>query len=623
MCGIVGAVRVRLDAAAIDARAVEASTRLLGHRGPDAEGIAHDPEFSFGHRRLTVIDPDPAANQPMTDAAGDVFLTYNGEVYNFPELRDELRALGHAFRTASDTEVVLHAWLRWGASCVERFLGMFAFGLYDRRTHTFFLARDRLGVKPLYLCERDGVLLFASEVKALLAYPGVPRTLNLAAVSNFLSYRHVLGTETLFSGLEQLPPAHLLEARGGRITRRRYWEIDLTRQPRPATGEDRERLKALIGDAVRRRMLSDVPVGAFLSGGLDSSIIVREMARGGGPVTTFTASFAGEAYDESPYAEVVARQFGTRHHHLRLEPEHYLEHTRDLIRVKDQPLGMHNEVAMYMLARELHRHVTVVLCGEGADELFDGYGRIFRTPFERARARMLARVSGEAVKPPLDFFLDRYSYFPWEEKAALYTPEMRYAAANDEACRAVFHDRFARAGNRSYHDQIALVFETVHLPGLLQMLDATTMAVGVEARVPFVDHRLVQAAFDLPEREKLRWRTPAHFLAALPQQAARYSEVHDVTKYVLRRLYRRELPPVVLRRRKMGFPVPLTQWFDGPQRGFVRDLLLRPDARVRQVFDPPRLAEWLNAPRPPGDPAFGRKVWLVLNLELWLEAYFG
>ncbi|HLL47750.1 MAG TPA: asparagine synthase C-terminal domain-containing protein, partial [Longimicrobiaceae bacterium] len=314
---------------------------------------------------------------------------------------------------------------------------------------------------------------------------------------------------------------------------------------------------------------------------------------------------------------------GTRHHHLRLDAGPYLEHTRDLIRVKDQPLGMHNEVAMYMLSRELRRHATVVLCGEGADELFAGYGRIFRTPFERSRARICAHMTGKAVAPPLDYFLDRYSYFPWAEKAGLYTPEMLAAADGDRMCQAVFRERFERVAHRSYHDQIALVFETVHLPGLLQMLDATTMAVGVEARVPFVDHRLVQAAFDLPEREKLRWRTPAHFLAALPRQAAEYSEVRDVTKYVLRRLYHRELPPTVLRRRKMGFPVPLTEWFSGPQRAYVRDLLLRPDARVHRVFDPRRLREWLDASHATGDPAFGRKIWLIMNLELWLEAYFG
>lgn len=623
MCGIVGAVRLH-PGAVLDRGAVEAATRCLGHRGPDAEGIAHHPEFSFGHRRLSVIDLDPASNQPMADAAGDVFLTYNGEIYNFPELRDDLRRRGRWFRTGSDTEVILHAYLEWGPACVERFLGMFAFGLYDRRDHRLLLARDRLGVKPLFLRVQDGVLLFASEIKALLAYPGVPRAPNLAAVSSFLSYRHALGTESLFAGIDQLPPAHLLEVRDGQIHRTRYWEIDLSPPPRRATAEDRGRLKSLIGDAVRRRMLSDVPVGAFLSGGLDSSVVVCEMARTGAPVTTFTASFEGDNYDESAYADQVARHFGTTHHHLRLDAAPYLEHTRALIGVKDQPLGMHNEVAMYMLARELRRHVTVVLCGEGADELFDGYGRIFRTPFERDRTRLRARFAGDArtVAPPLDFFLDRYSYFPWEEKSPLYTPEMRAAAAGDEACRAVFQERFNQAAHRSYHDQIALVFETVHLPGLLQMLDATTMAVGVEARVPFVDHRLVQAAFDLPEGEKLRWRSPAHFLAALPRDVAQYSEVCDETKHVLRRLYRRELPPTVLRRRKMGFPVPLTEWFSGPQRDHVRGLLLRPGARVGQVFDPRRLRAWLDAPRPPGDPAFGRKVWLMLNLELWLEAYF-
>jgi asparagine synthase (glutamine-hydrolysing) len=635
MCGVLGAVALS-SGARIDQHALEALLMELRHRGPDAEGVVAGQGFWLGHRRLSIIDLDARANQPMADRAGSVWVSYNGEIYNFREIREALVRLGREFRTESDTEVLVEAYHQWGVACIERFNGMFAFALYDTRTRELLLVRDRLGVKPLYYWIGPEILLFSSELKGIIKYPDVKRRLNLAAVSSFLSYRHVLGTETYFEGVRQLEPATYLQLRNGQYRIRRYWQ--LTPGPtRVAAEEARRELRRLIAMSVRQMALSDVPIAALLSGGIDSSIIVRELSRQVSPLKCFTARFEAAAYDESGYACEVAQWCGVDHQLVAVDPTSHLELVSHLIRKKDQPLGMHNELAMYLLAREVAKHAKVVLCGEGADELFAGYGRIYRAPFDHRRARALRRWPGwlrrralrrlgigeaDGERDELDFFLSRYTYFPCEEKVALFTDPMAAAVDGDCALRDVVRKRFAELEPASFFDRVWLTFVTLHLPGLLLMVDATHMAVSVEARVPFLDHRIVEAAFAMPESEKLRWRSLSHRLAALTEPVATFSEIRDRPKAVLRELYGRELPASVLTRKKMGFPVPLDQWLTGPLRGAVERSLFHAEARLHDLVDRRRLAAWYDAHRASPDDAFGRKLWLLLNLELFLQEYF-
>jgi asparagine synthase (glutamine-hydrolysing) len=636
VCGIVGAVHERAGTQ-VDRGRFASVVGSLAHRGPDGAGEVHTDEFSFGHRRLTIIDLTEAGNQPMLDGDGQVCITYNGELYNYRALRGELAGRGHRFRSTSDTEVVLEAYKEWGIDCLQRFNGMFAFGLYDLRRRRFYLVRDRLGVKPVYHARIGGSLVFASELKAILRFPGFVPRLNARAISCYLSFRYPLGSDTYFEGVQQLEPGHYLEMEGGETRLTRYWELPLQGSRRWMGRRARAELKDLVADAVVGQTVSDVPLGAYLSGGLDSTIILHELSqRSGRPVRTFTVGFDAEGYDESEFATLAAAAYGAGNTRVAVGLDDYLSLARECIRYKDQPLGMHNEVALFLLARAARRHVKVVLAGEGADELFGGYGRLFRAPFDhrRLRAASLLPASLDVVAarrmglPPeglglgaLDYFLQRYSYFPWAEKARVLNAGTLEAVEEDASVLRYFRGLWHRARGRSFSERIAFLFIKAHLPGLLLMMDASSMASGLEVRVPFTDHRLAEVAFRLPARCKVRWRSAGHLLAAMGEPSDRYSEVRDTTKAVLRDLYGPSIPPAIRDRRKWPFPVPLTEWFSGDGADRLRAELLGSGGAILCVVDPDRLGAWIEEKRGGADPLYGRKAWLLLNLEYWLREY--
>jgi asparagine synthase (glutamine-hydrolysing) len=635
VCGIFGVV----GGEPLEPARFGAIVDALAHRGPDGRGEVCGDGFALGHRRLSILDLTSAGAQPMRDPGGHVHLTYNGEIYNFRELRRELSDVGCQFRSQSDTEVLLAAYMRWGIDCVRRLNGMFAFGLYDARTGELFLARDRLGIKPIYYVEVGGSLVFCSELKGILRHPRFERRLDRQAVSCFLSCRHVLGDRTYFQGVRQLEPGCLLRWKGGRATVSRYWDVDLAGRRVGTGAAAAAEIREIIGDSVERQLVADVPVGLYLSGGLDSTILLYEAARRARrPVAAFTTRFDDPDFDESRYAALAAARFGAEHAIVSVSLDDYIIRVQELIRYRDQPLGMHNEVAMYVMARAAREKVAVVLCGEGADELFSGYGRIFRSPFDLVRrgafgalpgaiGRRLARAAGLGAEPAgLDrsaWFFRRYTYFPTAEKEAIFRDTMRREADGDHPVLAHFDECFEAARARSFHDAIAYAFVKLHIPGLLLMVDATTMAAGIEGRVPFLDHRLVEASFRLPERMKLRFRSWRDAIAAVRKPVSEFSELHDVTKAVLRDAYRTELPAQILERRKMVFPVPLDAWLTREGGAWIRGELLGRGARASLVFEPARLARWLDVKMAAmDDPQLGRKLWLLLNLEYWLREYF-
>ncbi|MET8679644.1 asparagine synthase (glutamine-hydrolyzing) [Streptomyces sp. NPDC004647] len=632
MCGIVGVVDLAGRPLG-DSGPVGRMLPALAHRGPDGQGELRTGPVWFGHTRLAILDPDDRSAQPMTYHDGDLVLTYNGEIVNYRYLRSELRHRGYRFTTRSDTEVLLAAYHAWGEACLPRLAGMFAFALYDRRTGETLLVRDRLGVKPLYYGTADGRLAFCSEPKGVLALPGVDRGLNPSALSSFFSFRHPLTEDGYFQGVRALHPGHLLRIRDGRAEVRRWWSPGGD-DTAPAAGHGQ--LGELMGEVVRETAVSDVPVAVLLSGGLDSSVIALELARDNPGMLAVTASLPGAGYDEVADARVTAQALGARHLTLPVTSGDYLAEAAGLTRLKDQPLGMHNEVALTLLARHIKPHASVVLSGEGADELFAGYGRIFRLPFDARRLdlarklppplrRRLLSAAGmtedETGLGHLGLFLSRYCYWPQADKLALFTDEMREAVADDLALVKVVEHRFDEAGPGLFH-QLSHFFVTTHLRGLLEVMDAAFMAEGVEVRVPFTDHRIVAAALSLPERDRLRWRGLWPRALALGEPVAALSERRDVTKYALRQAYRHRLPPGVTTRRKLPFPVPLSRWLLGERRAEVDKLLFGPDARIGAIFDQGRLRRWLSAADGRATDTHGRQVWLLIGAELWLRQNF-
>ncbi|ABD89403.1 asparagine synthase (glutamine-hydrolyzing) [Rhodopseudomonas palustris] len=632
MCGFVAAIALT-DHASIDRRSVELATDLLGHRGPDASNLVHDSQFSFGHRRLSIIDLGARSDQPFSDPSESVTLVYNGEIYNYRELRRELAAKGAQFRTTGDTEVVLQAYLIWGDDLVHHLDGIFAFVLFDRRRRRALVVRDPLGVKPVYYARHGDILLVGSEPKAITAFNGFKVSLDAATISAFLTFRYAIEAEQWICGVLQLLPGHRLRVESGRVDNSAYWRVEAAR-PCVAGAEG---VAAAIRHAVSSQLLSDVPVGLLLSGGVDSSVIaaaatVATEALGEPPLRAYTAALADSRCDETRYAAEVATHLNIPLTPVAVEPLVLRETVDMLVNCRDGPLGMHNEIAMFALASAVRRDAKVLLCGEGADETFAGYTRLFRLPFDIARIRGLSRLPAVVRGPlaraidvpefcptdPMSLFFERYGYFSQHEKAELFRPEVWEAIDHDRRLWSYIDDRLRPSADRPLIDRIGHFFVGLHLPGLLGMIDGTTMAAGVEARVPFCDRRLVELALSLPQQDKIMWRSRLHGIRAAFQPIARFSEQADCSKVVIRRIYGESLPKNVTSRRKMGFPTPLRAWIWGQLAELRQDMLESAASPLFMYFREQPIRCWLEKSRR-GDDGPSRKLWMLMTLGVFLS----
>ena len=641
MCGIAGlmftaaSARAGADLAATARRMAD----TLPHRGPDGADAWADAEagLGLGHRRLAIIDLSATGAQPMHSADGRYVIVYNGEVYNFRALRDELTPCGHAFRGTSDTEVMLAAISEWGIEgAVTRFVGMFAFALFDRQTRTLHLVRDRLGIKPLYWSAADGLLLFGSELRALMAYPSFNAEIDREAASAFLRYSYVPAPATIFRNVHKLPPGAILTVQAGsepKLTH--YWRLSEVVAPAPrldlSAEEAASELDALLREAVRGRMIADVPIGAFLSGGVDSATLVAQMqACADRPVRTFTIGFREKAYDESPHAREVARHLGTEHTEVTLSADDALALVGDVADWFDEPFADSSQLPTYLVSRMTRQHVTVALSGDGGDELFGGYPkydmlegawrRIGHLPHGlRAFAgRCLARVPERALTAAAGIALDPGRGERIGEKTRRFAAALA-ARTGDEAAAAL---NAVGAGRRelvlgaagSLHParmpQLATALPDLasrmqaedmatYLPDdILTKVDRCAMAVSLETRVPLLDHRVVEFVWSLPPAVR-RGREP---------------------KALLKSVLQRYLPPATIDRPKRGFSVPLAQWLAGPLRGWADDLLAPASLADDGLLDAGAVRElWRR--HLSGRAQNATALWNILMLRAWSERW--
>jgi asparagine synthase (glutamine-hydrolysing) len=621
MCGIFGEVRYEAGAG----RPVGPALDAMRHRGPDASGEWSDGTCALGHRRLAIIDLSEAGRQPLGNEDGTVQVTFNGEIYNFAALRKELRGVGHRFRTRTDTEVIVHAYEQWGTRCVDRLRGMFAFAVWDQRRRRLFLARDRVGKKPLFYTRQADRFLFASELQGLLADPAVPREVDFASLDTYLSYGYIPAPASAFLGVAKLPPAHWLtldlRPGGPDVRVERYWALEYGPKLRLSEAEACEALREALTEAVRLRMVSDVPLGAFLSGGIDSSIVVGLMAQlSDRPVKTFSIGFEEAAFNELDHARRVAERWGTDHHPLVIRPD-ALAVVGMLARHFGEPYADSSAVPTYFVSQITREGVTVALNGDGGDESFAGYerylahrlaGRIGRVPGLRRTASALARLLPDSTDPcnrvrkarrflgslhqPME---TRYgcwlTYFRPEAKERLYSEAFR-EQAGPTAGRPWLESLFAEAEGLDPVDASMSVDVRSYLPfDLLVKVDITSMANSLEARSPLLDHEVMELAARLPARYKLIGRT---------------------SKYLLKRAFADLLPSENVSRRKMGFGVPVGGWFRGLLRGLLRDSLLSGRATARGYFRPAEVSRLVNL-HLEGRADHTFQLWNLLMLELW------
>jgi len=621
MCGIAGRFNYRTGAP-VDPRVVHQMCDLLAHRGPDGDGVWTRGPIGMGHRRLAIIDLSPAGRQPMTSADGDLTITFNGEIYNFLELRRELEQRGHQFSSRTDTEVMLAAYREWGIGCLSRFRGMFAFALWDATERKLFVARDRVGKKPLhYYSDRDG-LVFASEPKAFFADASFQPEPDLEALSAYLTYQYVPSPLSAFKGVRKLPPAHYLLVHDGRVTLERYWKLSYATKRRITEDDACAELLERLREAVRLRLISDVPLGAFLSGGVDSSAIVALMAMlSDSPVKTFSIGFDEKEFDELPYARKIAERYATDHHEFVVRPD-----ARDifpqLVWHYNEPYADASAIPTYYLAQLARRHVTVALNGDAGDENFGGYRRYIPSPsavqFDRLPSPLRRAIAGAARVLPAPLQSDSVMYRGrhWLRHLSD-TPEGRYGRSvmifnpdlKAEVCDAGF---LADAGGRQANRFLAEAFATSDAADfvdsvldvdvnyylsdcLLVKVDIATMAHGLEGRSPMLDHEFMEFAASLPSNLKLRGRT---------------------TKYIFKRAVRDLIPAEIIDRPKKGFGVPLGAWFRKDLREMSGDLLLDGRLAARGYFKANAVQRLLEE-HWSGAAAWQNQLWSLVMLESW------
>jgi asparagine synthase (glutamine-hydrolysing) len=625
MCGIVGIANA--NSRSVNREVLEKMNACITHRGPDDDGFYLRENVGLAMRRLSIIDV-AHGKQPIHNSDQTAWIVFNGEIYNFQELRADLEKQGDEFYTNSDTEVILHLYDKYGADCVEYLRGMFAFAIWDEREKTLFIARDRIGKKPLlYSHLSDGSLVFGSEFRALLKHPGVTREVDYAAIHHYLSLAYVPAPLTAFQKIRKLKPGHWLLWKDGEIKTTRYWQPDFSKKIKISEPDAEAETLRLMREAVKLRLISEVPLGAFLSGGVDSSVVVALMAeQSSTPVKTFSIGFEEQDFSELKYARMVAEHVGAEHHEFTVKPD-ALEVLPTLVKHYGEPYADPSAIPTYYVARETRQHVTVALNGDGGDESFAGYERytamalaeryhklpkILRQSFiekavnlvptseiRRSRARDLKRFLQAASLDKAERYFTWMSAIDRNAKNELYTDEFKHKTVSFETSDFLA-DWFSAANGSGIVDATMMTDQQTYLPDdLLVKVDIASMANSLEARSPLLDHHLIEFAASLPENLKLHGTT---------------------SKYLLKKIAAKLVPPKAVYRRKMGFGVPVGSWFRGALEPFLRETLLGEKCLGRGLFRPATVTRFVDQ-HTSGERDFTYQLWTLLMLELWFEEF--
>ena len=624
MCGIAGFAGHNQRLSTEErARVLDRMCRVIRHRGPDDQGLMVTDDVALGMRRLSIIDL-ANGHQPMSGEDGSVSVVFNGEIYNYQELQRELEALGHRFQTHSDTETIVHAYEEYGSACVERLRGMFAFAIWDKHKRRLFIARDRAGKKPLYYTQTpQGTFIFGSELKSLLEHPETRREINTEALDAYLSFGYVPDPLSIFRGIYKLPPGHHLTLDGDRLSIKQYWDFSYI-EPSPAGARDEdymEELRRLLDEAVRVRLVSEVPLGAFLSGGIDSSTVVALMARHmDQPVKTFSIGFHEDSFNELKYARIAAKHFRTDHHEFIVTPE-ICDVIDELAWHFDEPFADSSAIPTYMVSKLAREFVTVVLSGDGGDELFAGYTRYMVDRKRSGFARLPRVLRRQLMQPlsrrlphgawgrnylnnvaldPLERYRDSVSIFTSLNKLSLYTADFREGLRRDGSTLPSFQDYAAHVKTGEPLDALLYIDSKTYLPGdILTKVDRMSMAASLESRVPLLDHKLIEFVTRIPASMKMKGME---------------------TKHILKRAVRDFVPPEILDRPKQGFGVPLQKWINEQLRARIRETLTGQRARQRDYIDQ-RYVNILLDEHERHRRDHSAQLWSLFMLELWSQIF--
>ena len=623
MCGICGVTYFDRERNVSELE-VKGMCDVIRHRGPDDQGWITKGNYGIGMRRLSIIDLF-TGRQPISNEDGSIWIVFNGEIYNHMELRDELVKKGHTFQTKCDTEAIVHAYEEYGEDCPKKLNGMFGFAILDQKKQTLFLARDRLGIKPLYYYHDSGKFAFGSELKSILQVENIPREVDKRALDIFLTFEYIPSPYSIFEGIRKLPPGHSLTLKDGRITIKEYWDLRFDEKETP---EDDlcEQLLDLFQDAVKIRLMSDVPLGAFLSGGIDSSAIVAMMSRVmDRPVKTFSIAFKEDTYNESPYAQQIADRFNTEHHVEVIEPN-ALELTEKLVGFLDEPFGDFSIFPTYLVSKMARKHVTVSLSGDGGDELFAGYDTYIANKAGRAYERLPGLLRGamhpilnripptekkkglinrakrfvEGMQLPPDLEHTRWMIFLQEaEKPKLYSDDLQDVLNGSDSFEFI-RSYFNRVNTTDpLNRQLYVDIKSYLVDDILVKVDRMSMATSLETRVPFLDHRFVEFTATIPSRLKLQGKS---------------------TKYLLKKAMQGILPPEILNRGKEGFSIPIKNWLKTDLKSLMLEVL-EPQKIKREGFFNANYVEELKKEHLSGKENHSHRLWSMMVFGIWQDLY--
>ncbi|MFK5893270.1 MAG: asparagine synthase (glutamine-hydrolyzing) [Pseudomonadota bacterium] len=622
MCGIVGVIQKNKP---VDESMLCAMRDTFAYRGPDDKGIWIDDlnNFGFGHRRLSIIDPTPDGHQPMLDEETGNVIVFNGEVYNYLEIKEQLSKLGIVFKTHTDTEVILKAYRVYGIDCLQHFNGMFAIAIWDNASKSFFLSRDRLGVKPLYYYETEnGDFAFASEVKAIRKYIGTSPLLNEHLIDEYMSFGYIPGEDTLLKGIKRLLPGHFAVLKDNKLDIKKYWDLEFDNSEDKGFDYYKDKTKALIDDSLDLRLRSDVPLGIFLSGGLDSSAVVALLApRVTEPLKTFSVAYDfGRAFNETEYARIVSKKFNTDHHEILVEPKYFCDFIPKYIHLMDEPVTESAAISLHYVSQLASKHVKVVLSGEGSDEIYAGYD-LYKYMLFIERYRKIAGKNGtkfidyltsKVLNPnnkirkyaalatlPINQRYKGISAYDDRFKSELYNDNLKRIIINNSNKDEFIESLFSRVDNQDALSKM-LYFDTKTwlVDDLLIKADRMSMASSIELRVPFLDYRLVELAAKTPSKYKVK---------------------NGNSKYILKKMMEGILPDEIIYRKKMGFPTPLSIMFKSNLKDYAYDTLLSSNTMILNYFNKGIINKLLDE-HVSSKYDHHRTIWQLIVLEEWLKS---
>lgn len=636
MCGILGQISINQNLLNTNKFEFKKCLSYLNHRGPDDGGVYFDKKISFGHKRLSILDLSKKGKQPMFSKDQKHIIIYNGEIYNFKDLRRSLKNKGFSFNSQTDTEVLLKGLISEGPNFVKKCNGMFAFAYYDVDKDIGYIFRDRIGIKPLFYCNYKNKLTFSSNIKSIHKFNKIKKKINKQAVSSFLSFRQPINNETFFENIFSLEPGNYIEIKNKKMKIKSYWKLENfynKKKTELTLNNYKNKLKELLNSSVKYRLISDVKVASLLSGGLDSTIIssiINDINKEN--FLAYSIGYNESGYNEFEYSKLAAKKLNMKHQIIKSNYIRYFKDMKTLIKLRDQPLTIPNEVTQYQLCKKIKKKATVVLSGCGADELFCGYGRIFTSveDFDQLKKKnqkflneqfldnVRLRYGKLNFKNELDHFLSIYPYTKIDLKKKLLNSTFNHFEI-EKNIKNYFQSIFKRINSKRYIDQMQYFFQKYHLKGILEREDISSMAAGVELRVPFLDHRIIQYSTQIPYHYKIK-----KIKKSLNLTSDKTSEVLDINKYILKEIFKNKIPSKIIKRKKVGFPVPLHKWIENRYvKKLIFQTLLSKKSKKRGIFNIQYIEELLNKKKLnqfKGDSrvyqnSIAAKIWMCFNLE--------